>query len=87
MVNKYLKNLIGITLPNYQIEVSALYFDHKIEKIPQGNIDLRFDTIMKELELPRMGKHDAINDAVMTAMIFLKIININNTVRKKYLKN
>ena len=73
MINKYTKRKIGITLPNKQIEVSALYFDRVIGAIPQGNVDLRFDTIMHKLELPRMGKHDAINDAVMTAMIFLKL--------------
>lgn len=76
MVNKYTKSKIGISLPNKQIEVSALYFDKVIGTIPQGNIDLRFNTIMKKLALPMMGKHDAINDAVMTSMIFLKL-NIN----------
>lgn len=74
MINKYTKSKIGIKLPNKQIEVSALYFDKVIGKIPQGNIDLRFNTIMKKLELPMMGKHDAINDAIMTSMIFLKLI-------------
>ncbi len=73
MVNKYIKPKIGINLPNKQIEVSALYYDKVIETIPQGNIDLRFDTIMKKLDLPILSKHNAINDAVMTSMIFLKI--------------
>ncbi|MDD2699025.1 MAG: 3'-5' exonuclease [Arcobacteraceae bacterium] len=73
MINKYTKSKIGVTLPNRQIEVSALYFDKVIGKIPQGNIDLRFNTIMKKLDLPMMGKHDAINDAIMTSMIFLKL--------------
>jgi len=73
MINKYLKPKIGVVLPNEQIEVSALYYDYKIEFIPQGHVDLRFDSIMKELGLPMMGKHNAINDAVMTAMIFVKL--------------
>lgn len=76
MVNRVLKPRIGITLPNEQIEVSALYYDFKIGAIPQGNVDLRFDTIMKELKLPFMGKHDALNDAIMTAMIFIKLNNL-----------
>ena len=75
MINKYTKNFIGINLPNKQIEVSALYYDKKIGAIPQGNVDLRFDTIMKELNLPLMGKHDALNDAIMTSMIFIKLTN------------
>ncbi len=75
MVNKYLKPKIGITLPNKTYEVSAIYHDYKIEKIPQSNIDLRFDAIMKDLQIPEMGKHDAYNDAIMTAMMFLKLKN------------
>jgi DNA polymerase-3 subunit epsilon len=41
--------------------------------IPQGNIDLRFDRIMQDLKIPNMGQHNAVNDAIMTAMIFLKL--------------
>ncbi len=73
MVNKYLRPKLGIVLPNVQVEVSALYYDYKIGRIPQGNVDLRFDTIMKELDLPLMAKHNALNDALMTAMMFLKL--------------
>lgn len=75
MVNKYIKERIGITLPNKTYEVSALYHDWKIEKIPQSHIDLRFDTIMKDLKIPTFGKHDALNDAIMTAMMFVKLKN------------
>lgn len=73
MINRYVKPKLGITLPNRQIEVSALYYDKMIKKYPEGNIDLRFDIIMKRLNLPRLGKHDAINDVIMTSMIFLKL--------------
>ena len=75
MINKYLKPKLGITLPNDAIEVSAIYHDFKIEAIPQSHIDLRFDTILRELQIPSLGKHDAYNDAIMTAMIFLKLKN------------
>ena len=73
MVNRYIKPKLGINLPNKQIEVSAIYYDKKIGKIPQGHVDLRFDSILKDLNLPIMGKHDALNDAIMTAMIFVKL--------------
>jgi len=73
MVNKYIKPKIGIKLPNKQYEVSKIYFDEMIKKTPGANIDLRFDIIMDRLNLPRLGKHDAINDVIMTAMIFLKL--------------
>lgn len=77
MINKYLKPFLGITLPNKQIEVSGIYHDKKIKFIPDGNIDLRFDVIMKDLGLPIFGKHDAINDAIMTAMMYIKLKNIS----------
>ncbi len=76
MINKYLKPLLGIVLPNPKIEVSGLYYDKKQSFIPQENIDLRFDTILRELNLPRLGQHDAFNDALMTAMIYLKLQHI-----------
>ena len=73
MINKYIQPWLGIKLPNEQIEVSSLYFDKKINIIPQGNIDLRFDTIMRNLNIPNMGQHNAVNDAIMTAMMYLKL--------------
>ena len=73
MINKYIKPMFGITLPNKKKEVSAIYYDKKIAAIPQGNIDLRFDTILDDLSLPKLQAHDALNDAVMTAMIYLKL--------------
>ena len=75
MVNKYIKPMYGITLPNEQEEVSAIYYDKKIRTIPQGNIDLRFDTILEDLDLPKLQAHDALNDAIMTALIYLKLKN------------
>jgi DNA polymerase-3 subunit epsilon len=77
MINKYLKPYLGIKLPNKQIEVSGVYHDKKIKFIPEGNIDLRFDVIMQDLGLPIFGKHDAINDAIMTAMMYVKLKNIS----------
>lgn len=76
MINKYLKPMFGITLPNKKEEVSAIYYDKKITAIPQGHIDLRFDTILKDLALPQLKAHDALNDAVMTAMMYLKLKQI-----------
>jgi len=78
MINRYTKPLLGITLPNKMIEVSEIYFDKTISLIPQGNIDLRFDTILKNCSIPNMGAHNAVNDAIMTAMIYLKLTSASN---------
>lgn len=75
MVNRLVKPWLGVNLPNRQTEISGLYFDKKIALIPQGNIDLRFDTILRDLNIPRMGQHNALNDAIMTAMVYVKLKN------------
>jgi len=81
MINKYTKPMLGIKLPNKMIEVSEIYFEKKITLIPQGNIDLRFDTILKNCDIPNMGVHNAVNDAIMTAMIYLKLKKGSTNVR------
>lgn len=82
MIDKYIKPMLGITLPNKMVEVSELYFDKTIALIPQGNIDLRFDTILKSCNIPKMGAHNAVNDAIMTAMIYLKLTQEKNKCQK-----
>ena len=74
MLNKYLRPLLGIRLPNRRIEVSRLYYDWRARQLPYGsNIDLRFETIRQRLDLPRRAAHDAFNDALLTAMMYLRL--------------
>ncbi|WP_419764098.1 MAG: 3'-5' exonuclease [Arcobacter sp.] len=73
MISKYTKKYIGIKLPNASIEVSSMYYRTKKRRSDYEFVDLKFDTIMKELDIPMLGKHDALNDAIMTSMIFLKL--------------
>ncbi len=73
MISKYTKKYIGIKLPNESIEVSSMYYKTRPKNSEYQFIDLKFDTIMKTLDIPVLGKHDALNDAIMTAMIFLKV--------------
>ena len=76
MISKYTKQYIGINLPNESIEVSSMFFKSKKKTSEYEFIDLKFDTIMKELDIPVLGKHDALNDAIMTSMMFLKLRNV-----------
>ncbi len=73
MISKYTKKYIGVKLPNHSIEVSSMYYKTRPKNSEYAFVDLKFDTIMKELEIPELGKHDALNDAIMTSMIFLKL--------------
>lgn len=73
MINKYTKQFLGIKLPNRNIEVSSMYYKTRPKNSEYQFIDLKFDTIMNTLNIPELGKHDALNDAIMTSMIFLKL--------------
>lgn len=79
MINRAIFPLLGVPLPQPRHEVSAMYHDWKFRQLPpyqqQGNvnIDLRFATMMAELGLPLRNAHDALNDAVMAALAFIKL--------------
>lgn len=73
MVNKYIKPKIGVTLPNKSIEVSALYYDKLIRPKGHITIDLRFDTIAHALDIPTFAKHSSLNDALMSALMYMKL--------------
>jgi len=73
IISKYTKKYIGIKLPNKSIEVSSMYYKTRPKNSEYQFVDLKFDTIMETLDIPVLGKHDALNDAIMTAMIFLKV--------------
>jgi len=78
MLNREIWRLLGVRLPQRKIEVSAMFYEWKNGNLPpleRGNrpIDLRFATLMGELELPVRHAHDAVNDAVMAGLAFIKL--------------
>lgn len=79
MLHKAIWPMLGQGLPQPRIEVSALYYDYKFKQLPayqqqnNADIDLRFSTLMKDLNLPVREAHDALNDAVMAALAFIKL--------------
>ena len=77
MLNRVLFPMLGVRLPQPQIEVSALYYDYKFRQLDahqkDRSIDLRFATLMHDLALPEREAHNALNDAVMAAMAFIKL--------------
>jgi DNA polymerase-3 subunit epsilon len=76
ILNTYTKKYIGTKLINEQIEISSMYYKRYKKKSAHEFIDLKFDTIMEKLDIPNLQKHDALNDAIMSAMMFLKLKNI-----------
>jgi len=79
MLNRVVVPLLGWGLPQAQIEVSALYYDHKMRQMPAHQrqappeIDLRLATLMNDLGLPMREAHNPVNDAVMAGLAFIKL--------------
>ena len=77
MINRALFPLLGMGLPQARNEVSSMYYDYKFRQLPphqqDRNIDLRFASLMSDLDLPLREAHDALNDAIMAALAFIKL--------------
>ena len=72
MLDKYALQYLGIRLPNPRIEVSRLYYERKYTGAPQGTeIDLRFNAIRDDLKLPPIIQHDAFEDALLAAEMYV----------------
>ncbi|SFR49520.1 3'-5' exonuclease [Thiomicrospira sp. ALE5] len=81
MVNAIVKPWLGIGLPNAQIDVAELYHQHFYQDWLQPDhevFDLSFQALLEQLNLPSLGQHDAFNDALMTAMIYVKLQSIRD---------
>ena len=80
MLHRVIWPILGMGLPQPRFEVSSMYYDYKMKRkrphewdVP---IDLRFATIMKDLDLPQRDAHNALNDAVMAALAFVKLMHL-----------
>ncbi|GJD55565.1 3'-5' exonuclease [Methylobacterium dankookense] len=74
MISKYTKAYLGIPLPNEAIDISGMYYDLRYgHDWGHLTIDLSFRKIAHDLEIPMLPQHDAFNDALMTAMMYLQL--------------
>jgi DNA polymerase-3 subunit epsilon len=77
MIDRAIFPLLGMGLPQQRFEVSSMYYEYKRRQLPPyrqaESIDLRFATLMADLDLPQRAAHDALNDAVMAALAFVKL--------------
>lgn len=74
LINKFLKPMAGIKLPNPQTEVSELF--RRWQQKSQSHddfVDLRMETMLKKLELSGLPRHNALNDAITAAVMYLML--------------
>jgi DNA polymerase III subunit epsilon len=77
MIDRAIFPLLGMGLPQPKIEVSAMFYEYQRRRLPPHlkdiPIDLRFATMLRALDLPERAAHNALNDAVMAALAFVKL--------------
>ncbi|PHV01742.1 DNA polymerase III subunit epsilon [Iodobacter sp. BJB302] len=72
VLNRLLKPMLGVALPNASIEVSGLFYDQMVTA-HRPDVDLSLSHILQTLNLPDLPRHDPLNDALLAAMVFLKL--------------
>lgn len=76
MVNALVKPWLGIHLPNPQTDISSFYTDLYYKPLLAAEhevFDLSFAAMLKKSGVPKLNAHDAFNDALMTAMLSVKM--------------
>ncbi|ALG67304.1 hypothetical protein [Beggiatoa leptomitoformis] len=74
LLNQQIEQLLGFALPNEQIEVSGIYYNKRQSKSQPINVDLRFDTIVRKLDLPILGNaNNALTHVITTALMYIKL--------------
>ncbi len=77
MLDRCARRAFGFRLPNRRIEVSELYYELKYRKAPQGTrIDLSFNAIARDLGLRELPAHDAFNDALSAAEMYVQLTDM-----------
>lgn len=73
MLEKYLRPRYGFGLPGKAIELSHVYHDIIKWRHVGGDVDLRFDTISKSLDIPMLERHTALGDAITVALMYVRL--------------
>jgi len=73
VLNKHLRPMLGTALPNHEIEVSGHYYDWRFSDHPGAYIDLGWEAMIKNLRVPSLPRHDAMNDAITVGMMYLAL--------------
>ncbi|OEE69418.1 DNA polymerase III subunit epsilon [Enterovibrio norvegicus FF-33] len=73
ILDRYAKRLLGFKLPNATIEVSDIYRKKLEHILPNAYFDLSMEAIGHHLDLPLSGRHDALDDAISAALIYVRL--------------
>lgn len=75
-LNAIAKPFLGINLPNVTIDVSQLHLQQQQRQNPNHIYQAKhLNQLLDEFNIPKLSAHDAVNDAIMTAMLFAHLNN------------
>ncbi|WP_087026794.1 3'-5' exonuclease [Thaumasiovibrio subtropicus] len=73
ILDRYFQRYFGFPLPNKIVEVSFLYQERLERMLPNAYCDLSLDSMSKQLNLPLPDRHDAMEDAIAAALIYVRL--------------
>ncbi|MFO8044855.1 MAG: 3'-5' exonuclease [Halomonas sp.] len=73
ILNRELRPRFGFDLPNATIDVAQSYLRRLRRRHPEVETAPRFEKVAELLEVPLMGRHTALGNAVTTALIYLRL--------------
>jgi len=73
ILDRYFLRLFDFALPNKMVEVSHLYHERLERLLPNAYYDLSLEAISRHLDLPVTERHDALQDAITAALIYVRL--------------
>lgn len=73
VINRHLRPLLGFDLPNSVIDVEHRYVRDLRRSHPVIDPCLSFESVADALQVPVMGRHTALGDAVTTALMHVRM--------------
>lgn len=79
-LNAEVKKYLGVELINPCLDVSIIEQNYRQKRTRNPDMiaeQKHLNTLISEYNIPLLPAHDALNDAVMTGMLFCKLMNLN----------
>ncbi|MCE2572772.1 3'-5' exonuclease [Motilimonas eburnea] len=73
VLSRYTEQAYGFHLPNRPIELCHVYYKKVNTYYPDAWLDHKFETLATTLDIPILGRHTAMGDAITVALMYLQL--------------
>jgi DNA polymerase-3 subunit epsilon len=73
LINRFTAQHYGFHLPNKPIELCHVYYKKVNTYYPDAWLDHKFETLANTLNVPIIGRHSALGDAITVALMYLQL--------------